>query len=137
MRLLFLIAKTLHGVAYRLTGGRVGGKLVGLPMLLLTTTGRRSGRARTVPLTYFEDGPSLVVVGSKGGASRHPDWYLNLRADSSVEVQVGPERRPMRARAATRAESERLWPDILARAPRYARYRAKTAREIPLVILSG
>jgi deazaflavin-dependent oxidoreductase (nitroreductase family) len=120
---------------YRLTKGRVGGRLMDMPVLLLTTTGRRSGQERTVPLTYFEDGDALLVVGSKGGSPRHPDWYLNLGADPEVEVQVGGEHRLLRARTATAEEAERLWPMVLARAPVYGKYRTKTSREIPLVLL--
>jgi F420H(2)-dependent quinone reductase len=106
-----------------------------MPVLLLTTTGRRSGQQRTVPLTYFEDGDALLVVGSKGGSPRHPDWYLNLIADPDADIQVGGERRPVRGRAATAEEAERLWPMVLERAPVYGKYRAKTSREIPLVLL--
>jgi F420H(2)-dependent quinone reductase len=135
MRLVFLIAKTLHGALYRLSGGRIGARVAGLPVLLLTTTGRSTGRPRTVPLGYYDDGDALVVVGSKGGAPRHPAWYLNLEANPEVEVQIGREHRRLRARRASPEEAERLWPAILARAPGYARYRARTRREIPLVLL--
>ena len=135
MRLLFLIGKALHGGLYRLTGGRVGGRLAGMPVLLLTTTGRRSGKRRRVPLTYFEDGDAFVVVGSKGGAPRHPGWYLNLVAMPEVEAQVGRVHRRLRARRATPEEAARLWPVIVACWPGYARYQAKTSREIPLVLL--
>jgi deazaflavin-dependent oxidoreductase (nitroreductase family) len=135
VRLGWLILKTLHGGAYRLTNGRVGGRLQDMPVLLLTTTGRRSGERRTVPLTYFEDGDAFVVVGSRGGAPRHPAWYLNLEADPAVEVQIGREHEQLRARRASAEEAERLWPMVLARAPGYGKYRAKTSREIPLVLL--
>ena len=107
-----------------------------MPVLLLTTTGRMSGERRTVPLTYFQDGDALVVVGSKRGADRHPDWFLNLEADPDVDVQIGAGHRLLRARRATAEEAQRLWPTILAKAPQYERYRARTAREIPLVLLS-
>jgi deazaflavin-dependent oxidoreductase (nitroreductase family) len=107
-----------------------------VPVLLLTTTGRRSGQPRTVPLTYFQDAEALVVVGSKRGSDVHPDWFLNLEADPDVEVQVGQEHRRLRARRATHEEESRLWPAILARAPQYGRYRARTSREIPLVLLT-
>jgi deazaflavin-dependent oxidoreductase (nitroreductase family) len=137
VRLVFLIAKTVHGGLYRLSGGRIGAHLAGLPVLLLTTTGRKSGKPRTVPLSYLEWGDAMVVIGSKGGAQRHPDWYLNLEADPAVEVQVGRTRERRRARRATPEEAGRLWPEVLARAPGYGRYRAKTSREIPLVLLEG
>jgi F420H(2)-dependent quinone reductase len=135
VRLGWLILKALHERTYRITGGRLGGKLGGLPVLLLTTTGRKSGRPRTVPLTYFEDGEAIVVVGSKGGSPRHPDWYLNLLANPCVEVQIGREHRRLQARRASAEEAGRLWPMVLARAPGYGKYRAKTSREIPLVLL--
>ena len=120
---------------YKLTKGRVGGRLMDMPVLLLTTKGRRSGRQRTVPLTFFKDGDALLVVGSKGGSPRHPDWYLNLVADPGAEIQVGGERRRVRGRTTTAEEAERLWPMVLERAPVYGKYRAKTTREIPLVLL--
>jgi F420H(2)-dependent quinone reductase len=137
VRLVFLIAKTLHGGVYRLSGGRIGSHVAGLPVLLLTTTGRKTGRPRTVPLGYLEQGGAYVLIGSKAGAPRHPDWYLNLEADPAVEVQIGRTRERRRARRATPDEAGRLWPMVLARAPGYGRYRAKTSREIPLVLLEG
>lgn len=137
MRLLFLIAKTVHGGLYRLSGGRIGAQVAGLPVLLLTTTGRRTGKQRTVPLSYFDDGGVPVLIGSKGGAPRHPAWYLNLESNPEVDVQIGREHSRLQARRASPEESARLWPLILERAPGYARYRAKTTREIPLVLLSG
>lgn len=135
MRLVLLIARTFHGRVYRLSGGRIGARIGGLPVLLLTTTGRTSGKRRTVPLSYLETDDALVVVGSKGGAPRHPDWYLNLVADPEVEVQIGRAHERRRARRASPEEAGRLWPLILARAPGYGKYRAKTSREIPLVLL--
>lgn len=104
-------------------------------MLLLTTTGRRSGKRRTVPLSYVDRGDVLVLIGSKGGAPRHPAWYLNLEANPEVEVQIGREHMQLRARRASADEAGRLWPEVLARAPGYGRYRARTSREIPLVLL--
>jgi F420H(2)-dependent quinone reductase len=135
MRIVFVVMTALHRGLYRLTGGRVGGKVAGLPVLLLTTTGRKTGTQRTVPLGYFADGDAYVVVGSKGGAPQHPAWYLNLEAHSEVGVQIGSEQRRMHARRASAEEAERLWPPILAQAPGYGKYRAKTRREIPLVLL--
>ena len=135
MRLVFLIAKTLHGALYRLTGGRLGARVAGLPVLLLTTTGRKSGKRRTVPLSFLPAGDAYVVVASKGGAPRHPAWFLNLEADPDVEVRIGRSVEHRRARRASPEEAERLWPAVLDRSPGYGRYRAKASREIPLVLL--
>jgi deazaflavin-dependent oxidoreductase (nitroreductase family) len=135
MRLVLPILTALHRALYRLTDGRLGGRISTMPVLLLTTTGRKSGVQRTVPLSYLDDGESYVVIGSRGGAPTHPAWYLNLEAHPEVEVQVGAERRRMRARRAGPAEAERLWPRILEVAPVYGKYRAKTRRDVPLVLL--
>lgn len=135
MRLVLPLATSLHRLLYRLSGGRLGRRIAGMPVLLLTTTGRRTGQQHTVPLSYFEDGDAYVLVGSKGGAPRHPAWYLNLEAHPEVEVQVAAEHERLRARRANADEEARLWPVILERAPTYGKYRAKTSREIPLVLL--
>jgi F420H(2)-dependent quinone reductase len=125
----------LHRALYRWSGGKVGGRMAGLPLLLLMTRGRRTGKERTVVLGYLQEGDALLVVGSHGGLPEHPAWYLNLQANPDVEVQVGKEQRSLRARTATPEESERLWPRVLATAPGYQKYRDKTSREIPLVLL--
>src|SRR5262245_22136869 len=125
-----------HTALYRLTAGRIGQKVVGLPVLLLTTTGRKSGRPRTVPLVFFEDGERLVVIGSKGGAPQDPVWWLNLQKNPEAEVQVGAERRRVRARLASPEERARLWPRAKRENPTYAEYEKRTTREIPVVILS-
>jgi len=113
----------------------VAGRLAGMPVLLLTTRGRTTGRPRTVPLTYFVEGDGIVLVASYGGDDRHPGWYHNLCADPRVEVVQGRSRRALTARTATPEERARLWPTIVATYPGYARYQARTARPIPLVVL--
>jgi F420H(2)-dependent quinone reductase len=123
----------LHLLLYRLGFVR---RLVDLPVLVLTTRGRRSGKLRTVPLTYFEDGGNLVLVASYGGRPHDPAWFVNLEAHPSVEVRIGGEHRRMAARRATPEERARLWPMVVAGYKGYAEYQAKTTREIPLVILS-
>jgi len=122
---------------YRLSGGRVGGRFLrGAPVLLLTTIGRKSGRPRTAPLLYLDDGDELVIVASKGGMSQHPVWYLNLEANPDVEVEVGSTRRPMRARRASDEEKAKLWPRLTAMYRDYDDYQARTDRNIPVVILA-
>ena len=108
-----------------------------MPVLLLTTRGRRSGRRRTVPLTYLRDGDDLVLIASYGGSPRHPAWFLNLAADPEVEVRIGRGRRRMKARRATPDERARLWPKVVETYDGYAAYQRRTTREIPLVFLSA
>ncbi len=126
-----------HRALLRLSGGRVGQEMERMPVLELTTVGRRSGTPRSVLLTApARDGDALVVVASRGGDERHPDWFLNLRAQPQVEVALqGGSRRPMVSRIAEGPERERLWERITASNPRYAAYQRKTSREIPVVVL--
>lgn len=127
---------------YRKTGGRVGGKWRvgsafprGVPVLLLATTGRKSGEKRTTPLLYLEDGERVVVVASQGGMPKHPLWYLNLKSDPRVEVQIGPGVRPMHARDATPEERTTYWPRLVAHYRDFATYQSWTDRQIPVVVL--
>ncbi len=133
---LFKVGASVHNELYRRTGGKVGGQAGGLPMLLLTTTGRKSGQPRTTPLGYLADGDRMVLVGSYGGDERHPQWYLNLRAHPDATVQVGAETKRVRAVTATPEEKAVLWPRLVTLYPGYARYQEKTTRDIPLVILT-
>ncbi len=120
---------------YRVTNGKAGGRLAGGPVLLLTTTGRKSGRERTVPLLYLPDGENLVVVGSNGGTATHPAWWLNLRSNPEATVEVGGRKTRVRAEEAGPAEKERLWPSLVEMYGGYEGYRRRTDREIPVVIL--
>lgn len=127
----------VHTHAYRLLGGRLVGKFGKAPMLLLTTTGRKTGAARTTPLLYLPVGDSYVIVASWGGDERNPLWYLNLVADPHVTVQIGAEKQAMTARTATPEEKARLWPELVAIYRQYEGYQRKTERDIPLVILES
>ncbi|MBW8486150.1 nitroreductase family deazaflavin-dependent oxidoreductase [Actinomadura parmotrematis] len=124
-----------HVERYQETGGAEGHDWQGTTVLLLTTTGRRSGEPRTTPLIYQEDGDDHVVVASKGGDPKHPLWYENLSADPKVRVQVRDEVFDARARTATAEERPRLWAKMAATWPAYDEYQAKTDREIPIVVL--
>lgn len=121
----------------RVTGGRAGWEFLGMPVLELTTTGRKSGQKRSTLLTApLVRGGSYVVVASRGGDPVHPAWFLNLQADANVTVRLkGEQPRPMVARVATPREREVLWPQLTAKHPNYAGYQEKTTREIPLVFL--
>jgi deazaflavin-dependent oxidoreductase (nitroreductase family) len=122
-------------VAYRLTGGKVGGRLGKAPILLLHHRGARSGAERVSPLIYLPDGEDAVIVASKGGTDRHPAWFHNLRANPDTVVEIGRERRRVRARVAEPAERERLWPLVVGIYRSYESYQTYTERTIPLVIL--
>ena len=124
-----------HLAVYRLTSGRLLGQVAGMPVLLLTTTGRRSGRARTTPLTYFEDGNRLVVVASNGGEDSPPAWWLNLEAHPEATIAIGTRSLCVTARAATQVEHARLWPIITGTHQGYAAYAQRTVRPIPVVLL--
>ena len=130
----------LHGPAhvqrYRETDGEVGHIWKeGSTVLLLTTTGRKTGKRTTAPLIYAKDGDRYVIVASKGGAPRHPGWYENLRNDPEVEVQVRGEVFAARARTAEGEERERLWRTVNEVWPHYAEYAERTDRRIPVVVL--
>ena len=132
--LLALITRVHRGV-YRLFGGRLGGNLGGIRVLLLTTVGRKSGRERVTPLLYVDDEKGWVVVASNAGDDRSPAWWLNLQARPEASAQVGRERHAVRARRATPEEEARLWPKLTASYAPYTSYREGTRREIPVVIL--
>jgi deazaflavin-dependent oxidoreductase (nitroreductase family) len=126
-----------HRGLLKISGGRAGWNFSNMPVLELTTTGRKTGRSRSVMLTSpLQDGTSLVVVASRGGDDKPPAWFLNLRDNPDVEVALqGKPPQRMRARVATPEERSRLWPQVVADHKNYADYQTKTNREIPLVLL--
>ena len=127
----------VHRGLLAVSGGKVGWKASGMPVLELTTIGRKSGQARSVMLTSpISSGDAVVVVASRGGDDRHPAWFLNLRDNPAVEVALqGKSKQPMTARIATEEERADLWPRLTAAHKNYAGYQSKTVREIPLVLL--
>lgn len=132
------VTKTMnvvHRAALRATGGRLGTKVFGMPAVELHTTGRKSGQRRSVMLTapILEPG-RVVLVASKGGDDRHPDWYRNLVDQPDVEITQDGDTKPMRARTADPAEKAELWPTIVAAYKGYAGYQRRTDRDIPVVI---
>lgn len=121
---------------FRSNAGKVGGPLEGSPLLLLHTTGAKSGAERVTPIMYQDLGEVRVAVfASKAGADTHPDWYHNVVANPTVEVEIGSENRTFNARIATGDERNRIWDIQKATAPGFADYEAKTSREIPVVVL--
>ena len=125
-----------HRAILKLSSGRLGWSGQRMPVLELTTTGRRSGQPRTVMLTSpVQEGDTFVIVASRGGDDQHPAWFLNLRDNPDVEVTTREGKRRMRARVASPEERARLWPLVTADHKNYAGYQTKTKREIPLVLL--
>jgi deazaflavin-dependent oxidoreductase (nitroreductase family) len=120
---------------YRANGGKVTGMFAGAPLLLLTTSGARSGQPRVAPLVYTTDNGRWIVIASKGGAPTHPDWYYNLRANPEVTVEVGTESFPARATITTGAERQRLFDQMAARMPNFAEYQRNTVRQLPVIVL--
>jgi deazaflavin-dependent oxidoreductase (nitroreductase family) len=125
-----------HIEAYRETGGDTGYLWNGVPTLLLTVTGRRSGLQRTSALIFARDGDDYLVVASMGGAPMHPKWYLNLRSNPQAEIQVRDQQIPVVARTATPDEKPRLWEIVSKVWPNYDVYQSRTERDIPVVVLT-
>lgn len=125
----------IHVLLFRATGGLIGRRLVDNDMLLLTTTGRHSGRRHTVPLLYLTDGERYVVIASYGGRDRHPEWYLNLLENPTVGVRTPLARLTMGARTASPEERALWWPRVLDAYDGYWVYQSRTEREIPVVFL--
>jgi deazaflavin-dependent oxidoreductase (nitroreductase family) len=131
----FKVLNLTHRIALRLTGGRWPRDLFGMPGVELVTTGRKSGQPRSTMLTSpIHDENRVVLVASKGGDNRDPQWYRNLSSDPDVEVTMHGTTRKMRARTATPAEKTALWPDIVASYKGYAGYQERAGRDIPVVI---
>lgn len=126
----------LHTQLYRISGGRVGHRTGSITNLLLTTTGRKSGRKRTCPLSYLEDGGRYVLIASNGGNQKHPAWYGNLKANPHATVDVGPKRVEVVATTASGDERTRLWNAAVRSNPQYSIYESITPREIPVVVLT-
>ena len=120
---------------FRANHGKVGGMFAGVPLLLLTHTGARSGQPRISPLAYTRDGDRIVIIASKGGAPTNPDWYHNLVANPAATVELPEGTFPVRARVAEGEERDRLFDQMAARMPNFAEYQRNTTRRIPVLVL--
>jgi len=129
-------AGVAHTRLYRATGGRLGGKVRGMPVLLLTVAGRRTGKMHTTPLAYLDSGGRYVVSGTAGGSSTEPQWFRNLRHADRAVVEVGPRQVRVTVAIAAPAERDMLWEQLVARAPSFAGYETKTEREMPMAVLT-
>jgi F420H(2)-dependent quinone reductase len=134
-RLAWKLGSGAHAGVYRATGGKLFGRMGKSPILLLNTVGRKSGKKRTSPLLYVMDGEDFVIIASKGGASAHPAWYLNLVANPEATVEIEDREVRVRAEEADSEEKSRLWQKMVEMYPAYDAYQEKTEREIPLLVL--
>ena len=121
---------------YRLSGGRLMGKVRGMPVLLITVAGRKTGAMHTNPVLYLEDDGKYVVTGSGAGSAQEPQWFKNLRRTDQAEIEIGRRHLPVNVEVAEGAERELLWQRLLVRAPFFADYQTKVERQIPMAILS-
>lgn len=132
------ILSKLHVAVYRLSGGRIGGRMFNAPILLLTTTGNRTGQPRTIPLLYLEAGDSTyAIVGSYAGADTPPAWLTNLIKNPKARVQIGARTMDLNANVASAARKAELWPKLVAMYSDYQVYQDRTSREIPVILLSA
>lgn len=135
-RLVMRGASALNVRVYRKSGGRLMGRVRGVPVLLLTVAGRKTGHPHTTPVSYFEDGGHFVVTGSAGGAAAEPQWFRNLRGADRAVIEVGRSRMDVTVAIAEPEEHKVLWQKLLTRAPFFAKYQAKVEREIPMAVLT-
>ena len=135
-RAFMLAGRALSKGVYRASGGRVMGKVRGMPVLLITVAGRKTGDPHTTPVSYFEDDGQFVVTGSGSGSAKEPQWFKNLRRANEAEVQVGSQRLSVTVAVAQGAERDLLWQRLLVRAPFFADYQKKVERQIPMAVLT-
>ena len=128
------IQSKVHQFLYRISGGKIG-SYFGAPTLLLTTTGRKSGKQRTTPLYYVDDNNRWAVVASNAGSENHPAWYLNLQKTPSAKVQISEKQYDVNARVANEDERDRLWTQFLEIFAGYETYQEQTNREMPIILL--
>jgi len=132
--MLMLIFKVMVFL-YNVSGGRIGGKMGNVPVLLLTTTGRKTGKQRTLPLVYIMDGSAYVITASAGGAAKHPGWFFNIRSNPQATIQVKDKHIQVTAEIAGAEKRPVLWARLVEVSPNFAGYEKRTSREIPMVIL--
>ena len=133
--MLFRIFIGLHVAVFRFTNGKILSYISGMPILLLSTRGRKSGKTRTTPVTYIRDGENYVITASNNGRDNHPAWFYNLQAESQAGLELPGKKLQVTATVATQAERERLWPELVKQAPFFDRYQKSTDRIIPMVVL--
>ena len=127
--------KRIQVYFYRRSGGKRMGHLRGMPILILTTVGRKTGKERITPVMYTRDGSNYVVTASNNGADEYPAWFLNMKSNPRITIEVDDKRESVIARQASVEEQSRLWPQLVEKAPFFEGYKKRAKREIPMVIL--
>ncbi len=135
MKFLLKVFAAIYVGLYRLTGGKIGGRMGRSKVLLLTTTGRKSGKARTVPLGSFDHDGGWIIVGSNNGQPSHPAWYRNLKSQPQASIQMLDAVIPVTAVELAGEARSQAWQEVISTAPSYAHYQTRTSREIPLILL--
>ena len=135
VKLMLKVMISVYVFLYRATGGVVGGKIQGLPVLLITSIGRTSGKPRTVPLGFLRDSSTYVIIASNAGQPRHPAWFFNLQSHPEATIQAKHVHVQVKAETANPEKTRELWARLMEVAPGYADYQKRTSREIPTVIL--
>ena len=120
---------------FRLTNGSMMASMRGMPVLLLNTVGRKTGKKRTTPLMYIKDGDDYIITASNNGRDHHPGWFYNLKESPQVTIEVPGQKLLVNASVATKEQSARLWPILISKAPFFDKYRKGTLRDIPMVVL--
>ncbi len=129
------LVMAIYVFLYRRTGGKVGGRLGAMPVLLLTTTGRKTGKKHTVPVMYLSESPNYIITASNKGGEKPPAWWLNLKGNPQATIEIGGNTRSVTTEQAGSAEKKRLWAQLVVKAPAFEGYQKRTQREIPMVIL--
>lgn len=135
MKTVFRVVMSIFTQIYRISNGKIMGRMAGLNILLLTTTGRKSGKPRVTPLGYFEHGDAYVIIASNAGMDKHPEWFLNLKANPHVNVRIREKELHATAKLAVAEQRKRLWDRLVGLSPQYERYTRGTRREIPVILL--
>jgi deazaflavin-dependent oxidoreductase (nitroreductase family) len=132
---LFKLFGRFQIAVFRWTNGRAMGAMRGMPILLLTTVGRKTGKSRTTPLMYIRDGEDYVITPSNSGRAKHPAWFHNLQSSPQAQIELPGRRLGVSVTVATQLDHDRLWPLLVARAPFFGEYQRLTSRPIPMVLL--
>jgi len=133
--ILFKLFKNIQIAVFRWTNGRSMSSMNGMPLLLLTTVGRKTGHPRTTPVMYIRDGDDYVITASNGGSDKHPAWFYNLQASPQAQIEVPGKHLKVSASVVTPTEREQLWPQLVAQAPFFDNYQKSTTRLIPMIRL--